>query len=306
MFLDRKYILHSESEEDIKQLHFSNARVLGLVIVSLVVLGSFFIVGADYLSKMLYDKRLKEFKSHYSSVTGNIDAIQSRLKVLDQQILDIEEKDKAVRSYAGMPVVDRDIRKLGVGGVSLKGSRILNNLAPAVSKEISALHLDIEKLSRQVNFELASYETIYEKVKGDIDRIRHIPSIRPVSGGFLNSSFGYRQDPIDDVRRFHQGQDITVPSGTPIFAPADGVVKRAYYIGGFGNHVKLGHSSGYTTTFAHLSKIFVRHGQKINRGDIIGETGNTGRSTAPHLHYEVHFRGTPKNPIDYFFTQASK
>jgi|TARA_B110000495_G_scaffold47800_1_gene39846 murein DD-endopeptidase MepM/ murein hydrolase activator NlpD len=306
MFLDRKYILHSESEEDIKQLHFSNARILGLVIVSLVVLGSFFIVGADYLSKMLYDKRLKEFKSHYSSVTGNIDAIQSRLKVLDQQILDIEEKDKAVRSYAGMPVVDRDIRKLGVGGVSLKGSRILNNLAPAVSKEISALHLDIEKLSRQVNFELASYETIYEKVKGDIDRIRHIPSIRPVSGGFLNSSFGYRQDPIDDVRRFHQGQDITVPSGTPIFAPADGVVKRAYYIGGFGNHVKLGHSSGYTTTFAHLSKIFVRHGQKINRGDIIGETGNTGRSTAPHLHYEVHFRGTPKNPIDYFFTQASK
>ena len=306
MFLDRKYILHSESEEDIKQLHFSNARILGLVIVSLVVLGSFFIVGADYLSKMLYDKRLKEFKSHYSSVTGNIDAIQSRLKVLDQQILDIEEKDKAVRSYAGMPVVDRDIRKLGVGGVSLKGSRILNNLAPAVSKEISALHLDIEKLSRKVNFELASYETIYEKVKGDIDRIRHIPSIRPVSGGFLNSSFGYRQDPIDDVRRFHQGQDITVPSGTPIFAPADGIVKRAYYIGGFGNHVKLGHSSGYTTTFAHLSKIFVRHGQKINRGDIIGETGNTGRSTAPHLHYEVHFRGTPKNPIDYFFTQASK
>jgi len=306
MFLDRKYILHSESEEDIKQLHFSNARILGLVIVSLVVLGSFFIVGADYLSKMLYDKRLKEFKSHYSSVTGNIDAIQSRLKVLDQQILDIEEKDKAVRSYAGMPVVDRDIRKLGVGGVSLKGSRILNNLAPAVSKEISALHLDIEKLSRQVNFELASYETIYEKVKGDIDRIRHIPSIRPVSGGFLNSSFGYRQDPIDDVRRFHQGQDITVPLGTPIFAPADGIVKRAYYIGGFGNHVKLGHSSGYTTTFAHLSKIFVRHGQKINRGDIIGETGNTGRSTAPHLHYEVHFRGTPKNPIDYFFTQASK
>jgi murein DD-endopeptidase MepM/ murein hydrolase activator NlpD len=306
MFLDRKYILHSESEEDIKQLHFSNARILGLVIVSLVVLGSFFIVGADYLSKMLYDKRLKEFKSHYSSVTGNIDAIQSRLKVLDQQILDIEEKDKAVRSYAGMPEVDRDIRKLGVGGVSLKDSRILNNLAPAVSKEISALHLDIEKLSRQVNFELASYETIYEKVKGDIDRIRHIPSIRPVSGGFLNSSFGYRQDPIDDVRRFHQGQDITVPSGTPIFAPADGVVKRAYYIGGFGNHVKLGHSSGYTTTFAHLSKIFVRHGQKINRGDIIGETGNTGRSTAPHLHYEVHFRGTPKNPIDYFFTQASK
>ena len=304
MISNRKYILHSESDNLVNQWHFSNAKILALVTVSLIILGSFLLVGADYVSKVLYDKRLKEFKANYSSVISNIDKIQSRLKELDQQILDIEEKDKAVRTYAGMPEVDKDIRKLGIGGVTLKKPIVLDNLAPAVSKEISQLHLDIEKLSRQVNFELVSYEKIYDRVKGDIDRIRHIPSIRPVSGGFLNSSFGYRQDPIDDIRRFHQGQDITVPTGTPIFAPADGVVKRAYYIGGFGNHIKLKHSSGYSTTYAHLSKIFVRHGQKIKRGDIIGETGNTGRSTAPHLHYEVHYRGTPKNPLDYFFTQA--
>ena len=304
MISNRKYILHSESDNLVNQWHFSNAKILALVSVTLIILGSFLLIGADYVSKVLYDKRLKEFKANYSSVVSNIDKIQSRLKELDQQILDIEEKDKAVRTYAGMPEVDKDIRKLGIGGVTLKKPNVLDNLAPAVSKEISQLHLDIEKLSRQVNFELVSYEKIYDRVKGDIDRIRHIPSIRPVSGGFLNSSFGYRQDPIDDIRRFHQGQDITVPTGTPIFAPADGVVKRAYYIGGFGNHIKLKHSSGYSTTYAHLSKIFVRHGQKIKRGDIIGETGNTGRSTAPHLHYEVHYRGTPKNPLDYFFTQA--
>ena len=304
MISNRKYILHSESDNLVNQWHFSNAKILALVTVSLIILGSFLLIGADYVSKVLYDKRLKEFKANYSSVVSNIDKIQSRLKELDQQIIDIEEKDKAVRTYAGMPEVDKDIRKLGIGGVTLNKPNVLDNLAPAVSKEISQLHLDIEKLSRQVNFELVSYEKIYDRVKGDIDRIRHIPSIRPVSGGFLNSSFGYRQDPIDDIRRFHQGQDITVPTGTPIFAPADGVVKRAYYIGGFGNHIKLKHSSGYSTTYAHLSKIFVRHGQKIKRGDIIGETGNTGRSTAPHLHYEVHYRGTPKNPLDYFFTQA--
>ena len=275
-----------------------------VIAASLFILGSFLLIGADYASKTLYDKRLREFKANYNSVTVNIEAIQNRLKELDNQILDIEEKDKAVRAYAGMPEIDIDIKKLGVGGVDSRDTKILNNLAPAVSKEISELHIDIEKLSRQVNFELASYETIYEKVKNDIDRIRHIPSIRPVAGGFLNSNFGYRQDPIDAVRRFHQGQDFSVPTGTPIFAPADGVVKRAYYIGGFGNHIKLDHASGYSTTFAHLSKIFVRHGQKVNRGDIIGETGNTGRSTAPHLHYEVHYRGTPKNPADFFFTQV--
>ena len=304
MISNRKYILHSESDNLVNQWHFSNAKILALVSVTLIILGSFLLIGADYVSKVLYDKRLMEFKANYSSVVSNIDKIQSRLKELDQQILDIEEKDKAVRTYAGMPEVDKDIRKLGIGGVTLNKPNVLDNLAPAVSKEISQLHLDIEKLSRQVNFELVSYEKIYDRVKGDIDRIRHIPSIRPVSGGFLNSSFGYRQDPIDDIRRFHQGQDITVPTGTPIFSPADGVVKRAYYIGGFGNHIKLKHTSGYSTTYAHLSKIFVRHGQKIKRGDIIGETGNTGRSTAPHLHYEVHYRGTPKNPLDYFFTQA--
>ena len=304
MISNRKYILHSESDNLVNQWHFSNAKILALVTVSLIILGSFLLIGADYVSKVLYDKRLKEFKANYSSVVSNIDKIQSRLKELDQQILDIEEKDKALRTYAGMPEVDKDIRKLGIGGLTLKKPNVLDNIAPAVSKEISQLHLDIEKLSRQVNFELVSYEKIYDRVKGDIDRIRHIPSIRPVNGGFLNSSFGYRQDPIDDIRRFHQGQDITVPTGTPIFAPADGLVKRAYYIGGFGNHIKLKHSSGYSTTYAHLSKIFVRHGQKIKRGDIIGETGNTGRSTAPHLHYEVHYRGTRKNPLDYFFTQA--
>ena len=304
MISNRKYILHTESESEVNQWHFSNAKILTLVLISLIILGSFLLIGADYVSKLLYDKRLKEFKANYSAVILNIDVIHSRLKELDQQILDIEEKDKAVRTYAGMPEVDKDIRKLGIGGETLKEPHVLDNLAPAVSKEISELHLDIERLSRQVNFELASYETIYDRVKSDINRIRHIPSIRPVSGGFLNSSFGYRQDPIDNVRRFHQGQDITVPSGAPIFSPADGVVKRAYYIGGFGNHIKLEHSSGYSTTYAHLSKIFVRHGQKIKRGTIIGETGNTGRSTAPHLHYEVHYRGTPKNPLDYFFTQA--
>ncbi len=304
MFWNKKYILHSESEKKINQLHFSNAQIIGLVTVALIVLGSFLLVGADYASKTLYDKRLKEFRANYNAVSSSIDVIQKRLKELDEQILDIENKDKAVRTYAGMPEVDIDIKKFGVGGVEPRDTKILNNLAPAISNEISELHLDIEKLSRQVNFELASYETIYDKVKNDIDRIRHIPSIRPVAGGYLNSSFGYRQDPIDAVRRFHQGQDFSVPTGTPIFAPADGVVKRAYYIGGFGNHIKLDHASGYSTTFAHLSKIFVRHGQKVKRGDIIGETGNTGRSTAPHLHYEVHYRGTPKNPADFFFTQS--
>ena len=200
-----------------------------------------------------------------------------------------------------MPNIDKDIRKLGTGGHLLKSNILSDNLAPAINKELVALELDIEKISRHVNLELNSYSDIYEKVKEDVERISKIPSIRPVKGGFLNSSFGYRKDPIDNVMRFHQGQDITVKSGTPIYAPADGIVKRAYYAGGFGNHIKLDHGNGYSTLFAHLSKIKVKHGQKVKRGDVIGHTGNTGRSTAPHLHYEIHHYGESKNPLDYFF-----
>ena len=306
MFRDKKYILHTETDNYVNQWHFSNLKIISLLLITIIIFGSFLLIGADYISTVLYDKRLREFKANYNSVASNIDDIHIRLKELDMQLLEIEEKDRAVRIYAGMPSVDEDIRKLGIGGlVSSNETNHFNNLAPAISKEISNLQLDIERLSRKVNFELSSYESIYEKVKTNIDRIRHIPSIRPVEGGYLNSSFGYRQDPIENVRRFHQGQDFSVPTGTPIYAPADGVVKRAYYIGGFGNHIKLEHASGYSTTFAHLSKIFVRHGQKIKRGEVIGETGNTGRSTAPHLHYEVHYHGNPKNPLDYFFTDLS-
>ena len=305
IFRDKKYILHTETDNHINQWHFSNLKIISVLLIAIIIFGSFLLIGADYVSTVLYEKRLREFKANYNSVASNIEDIHIRLKELDNQLIEIEEKDRAVRIYAGMPSIDKDIRKLGIGGFVSNETSDFNNLAPAISKEISNLQLDIERLSRQVNFELSSYESIYEKVKTDIDRIRHIPSIRPVEGGYLNSSFGYRQDPIENVRRFHQGQDFSVPTGSPIYAPADGVVKRAYYIGGFGNHIKLEHSSGYSTTFAHLSKIFVRHGQKINRGEIIGESGNTGRSTAPHLHYEVHYHGNPKNPLDYFFTDLN-
>ena len=221
---------------------------------------------------------------------------------LDRQIDEIEKKDNAIRTYAGMPKIDKDIRKLGIGGHYIETNNFKDNLAPVLNKELAILEIDLEKLSREVSLELNSFSSIYKKVQENIQRINGIPSMRPVEGGYLNSTFGFRIDPIDKVKRFHQGQDITIKTGTPIYAPADGTIKRAYYAGGFGNHIKIKHDSGYTTLFAHLSKINVKHGQKVKRGDVIGLTGNTGRSTAPHLHYEIHHNGEPQNPLDFFFS----
>lgn len=303
---NKNYVFQRETETGVRQWHFSHSQAFALMSVTAVVLGAFLFISADFLSNYLYEKRLAEFKSNYSNIANNLELLRAHLEQIDDQIAKIEEKDKAIRTYAGMPEIDHDIRKLGIGGRSLESTIFSDNLAPAVNKELSILEMDVERLSREVNLELTSYKSIYEKVQEDISRITKIPSLRPVEGGYLNSSYGYRKDPIDNIRRFHQGQDITIPIGTPIYAPADGVVKRAYYVGGFGNHVKIKHGSGYSTIFAHLSKFKVKYGQKVKRGDLIGLTGNTGRSTAPHLHYEIHYYGTPQNPLDYFFTHATK
>ncbi len=295
------FILQKESDDKVAQLRINSRQAIFLISICAFTLLSTLYLSAEILSDMFYKERLNEFKKNYNVMSENLKLLQKKLEDLDGKVVVIEEKDKAVRNYAGMPEIDLDIRKLGTGGYGIKSNILSDNISPIVNEELIALSLDIEKISRNVNLEIESYESIYDKVKKDINRISKIPSIRPVKEGYLNSSFGYRNDPIDNVMRFHQGQDITVKSGTPIYSPADGIVKRAYYAGGFGNHIKLDHGNGYTTLFAHLSKIKVKHGQKVSRGEVIGLTGNTGRSTAPHLHYEIHHYGESKNPLDYFY-----
>ena len=304
MPLLKNIIIQKESEDNVRQWHLNREQYIAMVSAIAILLGAFIFISAEYLGNYLYEKRLHKIKNNYVSITKNLQILKERLNEIDENVNQIEEKDLAIRSYAGMPEIDKEIRKLGIGGRSIESAKIFDNFAPVINKELATLELDVEKLSREVNLELNSYSSIYEKVQEDIRRIAMIPSIRPVEEGYLNSTFGYRNDPIDNVKRFHQGQDITVKTGTPIYAPADGIVKRAYYAGGFGNHIKLQHGAGYTTLYAHLSKIKVKHGQKVKRGDIIGLTGNTGRSTAPHLHYEIHHNGKPQNPLDYFFTDA--
>ena len=305
MLGSRNIIIQKESSKGVTQWHFNFYQSVILTCSLFLVIAALIFISSDYLSNYLYGKRLQEYKANYSNVSKNLALMRKKIDNLNLELEKIEEKDKAVRTYAGMPEIDRNIRKLGIGGHSIESGKFSDNLAPKLNEELFLLEKDLKRISRNVNLELNSYKSIYEKVQDNIERINSIPSVRPVQGGYLNSTFGYRNDPIDNVRRFHHGQDITVKSGTPVIAPANGVVKRAYYAGGFGNHIKIDHGSGYTTLFAHLSKINVKHGQEIKRGEVIGYTGNTGRSTAPHLHYEIHYNGEPQNPLDYFFSDSN-
>ena len=123
-----------------------------------------------------------------------------------------------------------------------------------------------------------------------------------VNWRLVNDGFGYRRDPFTGRREFHYGLDITTPTGTPVFVTADGVVGKSGYQGGYGYVVEVDHGYGYSTLYAHLSKILVRSGEAVKRGQKIGEVGTTGRTTGPHLHYEVKQFNINKNPLDFFFS----
>lgn len=297
-----KYILQTENDRRVKQYHFTRRNVFSTLALGIVLAGATLFYSAEFFTNVIYKTKLTDIHKKYQSITTNIMDLQSKVDRLNNQIASIEEKDKAVRMYADLPEIDQDIRQVGVGGVKLEHQANIANIVPDAGKRLAALEMDVDELTRKVKLELASYDNIYDKMQENSDRLDYMPTVRPVMGGYLTSGFGYRKDPFDHSRRFHYGQDITVPTNSPLHATADGVVIDARYRGGFGKVVKINHGYGYTTLYAHMNKIAVNRGQKIKRGDLLGYTGNTGRSTAPHLHYEVHYYGTAQDPLDYFFS----
>ncbi len=299
---NHKFIFQAESDRRVRQWHFSLERLLVRLGVLTVIVGAALYFSADWLTNILYSTKLTEMQRNYSDLSSTVVNLHNRVETLNLQMSLIEEKDKAVRTYADLPEIDESVRELGIGGVVVNENSKIDNLLPDFTSTITSLEMDIDALTRKVKLELSSYEDIYDKVLENSDRIKSIPTIRPVNGGYLNAGFGYRADPFDRVKRFHYGQDITVNNRTPIYAPADGIVKSARYMGGFGKSLKIDHGFGYTTFYAHLSKFNIERGKQIKRGDLIGFSGNTGRSTGPHLHYEVHYYGKPQNPLDYFFS----
>lgn len=297
--IQKQYIIISQDDHGVRQHNLSRRRLFTFASMAVIILAAIFFFSADSLTNIFYKSNLAKIKQNYAMLSTTLEELQDDVAAMSGDMKSIEEKDKAIRTYADMPQIDKDIRKLGIGGVRLAENTSVDDV---LTNRIKSLEMDVQTLSRKVKLELSSYSDIYNKVTEDVKMIHAIPSIRPIAGGYLNSNFGYRKDPLNDKVRFHYGQDITINSGEVVLAPADGTVKEARYRGGYGNVVKIDHGYGYSTLFGHLSTFNVKKGQKVKRGNIIGKSGNSGRSTAPHLHYEVHHYGTPQNPLDYFFS----
>ena len=167
----------------------------------------------------------------------------------------------------------------------------------------------LDKLTKQMYVQSKSFDEIVELAKNKSHMLASIPAIQPISNKDLTriaSGFGYRIHPIYKTTKFHEGLDFSAPIGTDIYATGNGIVKVVENDSrGYGNHVIISHGFGYETLYGHMSKILVRNGQKVNRGDIIGAVGSTGTSTAPHLHYEVIKQGNKIDPISFFYNDLS-
>ncbi|MFQ6607267.1 MAG: M23 family metallopeptidase [Fidelibacterota bacterium] len=301
-----RFVVMSDDDGDVKQWSLSHNSLATISILVIVLCSALLFFTADFLTDVLYQSRLIEYRQKHQILTTSVTKLEDKLDKMVNEIMEIEEKDKALRTYANLPQVDLDVRKLGVGGRNVGGTGSINELLPNLESKLAALEVDLEDLARKIRFERESFSTIYDAIRENSEKISSIPSIRPVEGGYLNTGYGYRPDPFTKERGFHYGLDISANRGTPIYASADGKIVLASYHGSYGKTVKINHGHGYQSLYAHLNKVYVRPGQKIKRGDVIGEVGATGRTTGPHLHYEVHYYGTPQDPQNYFFSGPIK
>ncbi|MEO9481902.1 MAG: M23 family metallopeptidase [Ekhidna sp.] len=279
-------------------------NLLGFLVVSSIIgLGIFFVTDHYFESpaKAALRKENDELKLYYNLLEKDIAEANEVLSVLE------ERDDDIYRVVFGVEPIPDEIRTAGTGG----SNRYRELLEKGLEREELILNnmQRIDKLKKQMYIQTKSYDDIITMAKDKEALLASMPAIQPVSNKELKrlaSGFGYRMHPIYKVRKMHTGTDFSLPTGTPVYATGDGqVVYAKTKFSGYGKHIKVKHGFGYQTLYAHLSEFLVKPGQKVKRGQVIGYSGNTGGSTAPHLHYEVIKDGKKLNPVNFFYQDLS-
>ncbi len=286
------------SPEDGKTYNFTISSLLvktviisnALLLILLIIMGFLY---QKYIPKSGYITKLeKENKILKQQIAGFSDKID----MLNKKIENLNSLTTKLRIMANLNI--KTNKDEGVGGPSFEEVNNFIDLNEVQDENIKKLHYAIDKLKFELAKEDKNIKELFNYLKVKSIKLSSTPSIMPAEG-WISSPFGYRRDPFTGRRRFHEGIDISNRPGTPVIAPADGIVVFTGREGGYGKLIVISHGYGISTRYGHLRKIFVKPGQKVQRGDIIGEIGNTGRSTGPHLHYEVRIYGKPVNPINY-------
>ena len=298
-----KYNLKTLSYEQIELT--ATDRLLRLVTYAFtgVVFAAIFITLTYFFIDSPKEKQLKR---ENQQLVLQFELLNNKMTRVTDVLGDLEYRDDNIyRVVFEAEPISGNIRKAGFGGVN----RYLHLRGYTNSDLVINATERLDQLTKQLYIQSKSFDEVIELAKKKGEMLLSIPSIMPISTLDLkrvSSGFGMRSDPILKIPKHHAGQDFTAPTGSEIYVTGLGVVskvnKKKY---GYGYHVIVNHGYGYHTLYAHMSEIKVKVGQKLKRGDILGLVGNTGKSTAPHLHYEVRKDGKAVNPVNYYYQDLS-
>lgn len=281
--------------------------------IGFVILGLFGSLLSGFLLLLIYlnipgiqTPREKRLQREVANMELQYQLLNKRMEEAETVLAEISYRDNDLyRAYFEANPIPEEQRKAGFGGINrYKDLEGFDN-----SKLIIGSSKRLDVLSKQIVIQSRSLDEIARMAEEKENLLAAIPAIQPVKNEDLTrmaSGFGYRTDPFTKTRKFHWGMDFTARRGTPVYATGDGVVKRADSRStGYGRHIRIDHGYGYESLYAHLYKYNVRRGQRVKRGDLIGFVGSSGRSEAPHLHYEVFKDKKRINPINFYYGNLS-
>ena len=268
------------------------------------VLLSFFILLIFY--QFFDSPKEKKLKLEIQNLTSQYEVIDKNMKQVEIVLDEIQDRDDNIyRVIFEADPIPTSIRKQGFGGVN----RYEKLLGLSNSELMINTSKKIDQLTKQLYLQSKSFDEVIDLAKNKSNMLASIPAIQPVANKDLKrmaSGYGYRIHPIYKTRKMHYGMDFSAKTGTEIYSTGDGVVSKVKRSKrGYGNYVKINHGFGYETLYAHMSKYIVKKGQKVKRGEVIGFVGNSGISTAPHLHYEVRKDNKKINPVNFYYNDLS-
>ena len=298
-----KYYYDSETLS-YRKIERKRGRQIGMFLLFFVasVLAGFLMLLVYLSTPAIETPREKIIKRELANMELQFELLNKKMAQVEAVMANIEERDNNIyRLYFEADPIPEEQRRAGFGGVNrYKELEGFDN-----SRLIIATNRRMDILMKQLVVQSKSLDEVAVLAAEKENLLSSIPAIQPVTNEDLSrmaSGYGWRTDPFTKARKFHHGMDFTAPRGTPIYATGDGKVARAdNRATGYGNHIVIDHGFGYETLYAHLHKYNVRKGQSVKRGDIIGFVGSTGRSQAPHLHYEVIKDGQRINPINFYY-----
>ncbi|MEX1238272.1 MAG: M23 family metallopeptidase [Cyclobacteriaceae bacterium] len=279
-------------------------NALGFVSLTVMLAVGLLILYDNYFEspkELILKNEVKELEFYYDKLNKDVELLS--------QILDnVEQRDDNIyRVVLGAEPIEKSVRDAGIGGADRYADIRRKDIGH--TDLVIALHEKVDKLRRKLYIESKSQDEVVNLAEKKEKLYASIPAIQPVSNKqliALASGFGLRIHPVYKVKKMHNGIDFAASIGTPVYATADGTIMKVdVRFSGYGKMVEIDHGFGYRTRYAHMHDFAVKRGQNIKRGDLIGYVGNTGLSTAPHLHYEVFINDQRVDPVHYFFNDLT-